>query len=57
MVVRGGSPLHGAVLDSYLDHRIAMSFAVAGLAADGETRIRHANCVDISFPGFYDYFN
>lgn len=57
MIIRGGSPLHGAVLDSYLDHRIAMSFAVAGLAADGETRIRNANCVDISFPGFYDYFN
>lgn len=57
MIIRGGSPLHGAVLDSYMDHRIAMSFAVAGLAADGETRIRHANCVDISFPGFYDYFN
>ena len=57
MVVRGGSPLHGAVLDSYMDHRIAMSFAVAGLAAGGETRIRHANCVDISFPGFYNYFN
>lgn len=57
MIIRGGIPLHGAVLDSYLDHRIAMSFAVAGLAADGETRIRNANCVDISFPGFYDYFN
>ena len=57
MVVRGGSPLHGAVLDSYMDHRIAMSFAVAALAADGESRIRGANCVDISFPGFYDYFN
>ena len=57
MIIRGGSPLHGAVLDSYLDHRIAMSFAVAGLAADGETRLRNANCVDISFPGFYDYFN
>ena len=57
MVVRGGSPLHGAVLDSYMDHRIAMSFAVAALAAGGESRISGANCVDISFPGFYDYFN
>lgn len=57
MIIRGGKSLHGAVLDSYLDHRIAMSFAVAGLAAGGETRIRDANCVDISFPGFYDYFN
>lgn len=57
MIIRGGKSLHGAVLDSYLDHRVAMSFAVAGLAASGETRIRDANCVDISFPGFYDYFN
>ena len=57
MIIRGGKSLHGAVLDSYLDHRIAMSFAVAGLAAGGETRIRNANCVDISFPGFYNYFN
>ena len=57
MLIRGGKSLHGAVLDSYLDHRVAMSFAVAGLAASGETRIRDANCVDISFPGFYDYFN
>lgn len=57
MVIRGGTPLHGSVIDSYMDHRIAMSFAVAGLAADGETRIKNANCVDISFPGFYDYFN
>ncbi len=57
MIIRGGKSLHGAVLDSYLDHRVAMSFAVAGLAAGGETRIRDANCVDISFPGFYDYFN
>ena len=57
MIIRGGSPLHGAVIDSHLDHRIAMSFAVAALAADGESRIRGANCVDISFPGFYDYFN
>lgn len=57
MIIRGGSPLHGAVINSHLDHRIAMSFAVAALAADGESRIRGANCVDISFPGFYDYFN
>ena len=53
MIIRGGKPLHGAVLDSYLDHRIAMSFAVAGLAADGETEITNADCVNISYPGFY----
>ena len=53
MIIRGGKPLHGAVLDSYLDHRIAMSFAVAGLVADGETEITNADCINISYPGFY----
>ena len=53
MIIRGGKPLHGAVLDSHLDHRIAMSFAVAGLVADGETKITNADCVNISYPGFY----
>lgn len=53
MIIRGGKPLHGAVLESHLDHRIAMSFAVAGLVADGETEITNADCVNISYPGFY----
>ena len=54
MIIEGGYPLHGAVIDSKLDHRIAMSFAIAGLAADGETEILGADCVRISFPGFYE---
>lgn len=53
MVIRGGRPLHGAVIDSHLDHRIAMTFAVAGCAAEGETRILGADCVNISYPEFY----
>lgn len=53
MVIRGGKPLHGAVIDSFLDHRIAMTFAVAGLCAEGETTILGADCVTISYPGFY----
>lgn len=53
MIIQGGKPLHGALLDSHLDHRIAMSFAVAGLVADGETEITHADCVNISYPEFY----
>lgn len=53
MIIRGGKPLHGAVIDSHLDHRIAMSFAVAGIVADGTTEISHAECVDISYPNFY----
>ena len=54
MIIRGGKPLHGAVIDSLLDHRIAMTFAVAGLCAEGETEILGAECVNISYPGFYE---
>lgn len=53
MIIDGGKPLHGAVIDSKLDHRIAMSFAIAGLMADGETDIIGAECVEISYPTFY----
>ena len=53
MIIRGGKPLHGAVIDSKLDHRIAMTFAVTGLCADGETEILGAECVNISYPAFY----
>ncbi len=53
MVIEGGHPLHGAVIDSKLDHRIAMTFAVAALAADGETEIAGADCIKISYPEFY----
>lgn len=54
MVIHGGKPLHGAMIDPHLDHRIAMSFAVAALAADGETTIQDADCVRISYPEFYE---
>ena len=48
------SRLTGAEVNSFGDHRIAMAFAVAGLLADGETTINGAECVDVSFPGFFD---
>jgi len=48
------SNLHGATVDSFGDHRIAMAFGVAGLLADGETEIVGAECADISFPGFFE---
>lgn len=53
MIIEGGRPLHGAEIDSHLDHRIAMTFAVTALAADGVTKIKDADCVRISYPGFY----
>ncbi len=51
--IHGPTPLRGATVDSHGDHRIAMSLAVAGLVATGETVIRGAEWVDISFPGFF----
>lgn len=54
MIIHGGKPLHGATVDSHKDHRIAMTFAIAALAAEGETEIIDADCVDISYPAFYD---
>ena len=53
MIIRGGRPLHGAVVESHLDHRIAMTFAVTGLCAEGVTQINGAECVNISYPQFY----
>ncbi|NLK74770.1 MAG: 3-phosphoshikimate 1-carboxyvinyltransferase [Clostridiales bacterium] len=53
MIINGGKPLHGTVVDSKYDHRIAMSFAIASLMADGETKIKDAECVNISYPEFY----
>ena len=53
MIIRGGPALHGAEIHTYKDHRIAMSFAVAALAAEGTTHIEDADCVNISYPDFY----
>ncbi len=52
--IPGGQKLRGAEIDSFGDHRIAMAFAVAGLRAEGETTIRHADRAVISFPTFFD---
>jgi len=53
LAVSGPTQLHGALLDSHGDHRIAMAFAVAALLAKGETEITGAECVAISFPEFF----
>jgi len=52
--VAGRQTLRGAEIDSYGDHRIAMAFAVGGLVAQGTTLIRGSDCVDVSFPGFFE---
>src|SRR6202008_433588 len=50
--IYGPAPLHGARLQSFGDHRIAMAFAIAGLFAEGETIIQDAECIRESYPGF-----
>jgi 3-phosphoshikimate 1-carboxyvinyltransferase len=52
--IAGNQRLHGAEVDPGGDHRIAMACAVAALGAEGETTIRGAECVAISFPEFFD---
>lgn len=54
MIIHGGRPLHGARILTRSDHRIAMSFAIAGLAADGETTFDDPGCIDISYPTFFE---
>jgi len=54
MVITGGGKVHGAVFETYHDHRMAMSMAVLALAAEGESEILNPEVVDISCPNFYD---
>jgi 3-phosphoshikimate 1-carboxyvinyltransferase len=54
MTIHGRETLQGGRLRSFGDHRIAMSLAIAGLCADGGVEIDDAQCVDISFPTFFD---
>jgi 3-phosphoshikimate 1-carboxyvinyltransferase len=54
LTIRGGSPLRGTIVDSLDDHRLAMTFAIAGLAASGETTVLRPRSASISYPGFFD---
>ncbi len=57
MAIDGGGGLQGAELESFGDPTIAMSFAVAGLIAEGQTVIKNAECVESRYPGFWDDFD
>ena len=57
MIIEGGAPLRGAAIRTFKDHRIAMSFAIAALIAEGETALDDAGCVDISYPTFFENLN
>ena len=54
MAIPGRQKFHAAEIDSFGDHRIAMAFAVAALAADGDSVIRDAEAASVSFPEFWD---
>ena len=57
MDIPGGQRLRGGVIDSGMDHRIAMAFSIAALRAEGETEIRGADAASISFPEFYTWLD
>ena len=54
MEIEGGAKLHGAEVESFGDHRIAMAFAILALFAEGQSLIKNTDCVNTSYPGFYE---
>jgi 3-phosphoshikimate 1-carboxyvinyltransferase len=54
MTIQGGKRFKAGTVNSYADHRVAMSFAIAGLCSESGVEIDDAGCVDISFPSFFD---
>ena len=54
-VINGPRRLEGAHVESAGDHRVAMALAIAALIADGKTEIEDAECVEISYPNFFDH--
>lgn len=56
LLITGPTSLRGAVVDPQGDHRLALTFAVAGLLATGDTTILGADCVAVSYPGFFLYY-
>ncbi|MGI6403853.1 MAG: 3-phosphoshikimate 1-carboxyvinyltransferase [Oscillospiraceae bacterium] len=54
LLVHGGKPLKGAEVESYHDHRIAMAMTIAGFFAEGETVVKDAECVAVTFPNFFE---
>ena len=54
MVIRGGARLRGGMVESFGDHRIAMTMGIAGTIADGETTIEGSEAADVSYPEFWE---
>ena len=56
MTIYGVKELHGAIIDSHNDHRVAMAIAMASLKTKGDIKILNAGCVSKSFPNFFSVF-
>jgi 3-phosphoshikimate 1-carboxyvinyltransferase len=54
LTINGRCPLHGTIVDPHNDHRIAMACAVAALGAKGETKVQNVECVNKSYPQFFN---
>ena len=54
MIIKGKSKLKGAYIETFKDHRIAMSFSIANLISESEVTLDNSLCVDISFPGYFN---
>ena len=57
MIINGPTPLKGAEMDSYGDHRLGMMAAVAALKADGQVTIQDPGCISVSYPDFVNQLN
>lgn len=57
IIIHGPTKLIGSSVDSFGDHRTAMSMAIAGLVASGRTTVKNTDCIKISFPGFLETFS
>lgn len=57
MVIKGKTELKGGNIATFNDHRIAMAFSIASLIAKGKTNLDNINCINISFPGYFDLLN
>jgi 3-phosphoshikimate 1-carboxyvinyltransferase len=57
MIIHGPTPLHGAALTTYGDHRIGMMGAIASLITDGEVTLDDAECIAVSYPIFFEHID
>ena len=57
MIIKGKNKLKASFIKTYNDHRIAMAFSIANLICEEEIKLDNPNCVDISFPGYFNLLN